>query len=97
MDHSDGWMGRRLWGIFGGSGLFDGQVHARVMMNTTYAAPWYGHARVQDFARLVRKGLASAEDHASVVRDVERLSREGRYFYGITGYAFVGYRRGTTA
>jgi SAM-dependent methyltransferase len=94
MEHSDGWMGRRLWGVFAPTGLFDGAVHARVMINTTYAEPWYGHARVQDFASLVRKGLATAQDHHSVIRDVERLSREGRYFYSITGYAYVGRRRG---
>jgi hypothetical protein len=94
MEHADGWMGRRLRGVFAPTGLFDGTVHARVMVNTTYAEPWYGHARVQDFGRLVRKGLASAEDHEAVVRGVEALSRAGRYFYSITGYAYVGRRRG---
>lgn len=94
MEHADGWMGRRLWGVFAPSGLFDGAVQARVMINTTYAEPWYGHARIQEFASLVRKGLARAEDYASVLRDVERLAREGRYFYSITGYAYVGRRRG---
>lgn len=94
MEHADGWMGRRLWGVFAPTGLFDGTVHARVMINTTYAEPWYGHARIQDFGRLVRRGLATEEDHASVVRDVERLAAEGRYFYGITGYAYVGRRSG---
>ena len=94
MEHADGWMGRRLWGVLAPTGLFDGAVHARVMINTTYAEPWYGHARIQDFGRLVRKGLAAAEDYASVVRDVERLSEEDRYFYSITGYAYVGRRLG---
>jgi SAM-dependent methyltransferase len=93
MDHADGWMGRRLWGVFAASGLFEGTIQARVMTNTTYAGPFYGHARIQDFASMVRKGLASAEDVERVVRDVEALSREGRYFYGITGFAYVG-RRG---
>ena len=97
MDVSDGWMGRRLWGVFAPTGLFDGTVHARVMANTTYAAPWYGHARVQDFGRMVRKGLASAEDYAGVVRDLEAQERDGRYFYGITGYAYVGRKRGPAA
>ncbi len=94
MEHADGWMGRRLWGVFAASGLFDDAVHARVMMNTTYAEPWYGHARIQDLGRLVRKGLARTEDFDSLVRDVEKRSREGRYFYGITGFAYVGRRRG---
>jgi hypothetical protein len=87
-------MGRRLWGTFAPSGLFDGAVHARVLTNTVYAAPWYGHVRVQDFGSLVKRGLASEDDYRRVVADLEALDREGRYFYGITGYVYVGRRRG---
>jgi SAM-dependent methyltransferase len=93
MEHADGWMGRRLWGTFAPTGLFDGAVHARVLTNTTYAAPWYGHARVQDFGSLVKRGLASEDDVRRVAAELEALDRAGRYFYGITGYAFVGRRR----
>lgn len=94
MEHHDGWMGRRLWGVFSRTGRFDGEIHARVMTNTVFAAPWYGHARAGDMERLVRRGLASAEDHARFIRDQEALAADGRYFYGITGYAYVGRRRG---
>jgi SAM-dependent methyltransferase len=97
MEHADGWMGRRLGGVFARTGWFDGTVHARVMINTVYAAPWYGHARVQDMASLVRRGLASAEDYDGFVRDQEALAREGRYVYGITGFAYVGRRRGSAS
>jgi SAM-dependent methyltransferase len=92
MEHADGWMGRRLWGVFAPTGLFDGTIHARVLTNTTYAPPWYGHARVQDFGSLVRRGLASEDDFRRVTADLEALDRDGRYFYGITGYAYVGRR-----
>lgn len=93
MEHSDGWMGRRLWGTLAFTGLFDGAVYARVLTNTEYAPPWYGHARVQEFASLARRGLVSRDDVDRVVADLEALSREGRYFYSITGYACVGRRR----
>jgi ubiquinone/menaquinone biosynthesis C-methylase UbiE len=89
MDHADGWMGRRLWGVFHPTKHFAGTIHARVLINTSYAAPWYGHARVQDFRALVEKGIVSADDYARFVNDVERLDREGSYFYSITGYAYV--------
>jgi SAM-dependent methyltransferase len=92
MEHADGWMGRRLGGVFAATGLFHGAVHARVMVNTTYAPPWYGHARVQDMASLVRRGRASADDCDRFVRDQEALAAQGRYFYGITGFAYVGRR-----
>ena len=92
MEHAEGWMGRRLHGVFARTGLFDGTVHARVLINTTYAAPWYGHARAQDIGRMVRKGLVSAPDYDRFARDLEALDREGRYFYSITGFAYVGRR-----
>ncbi|HYW13188.1 MAG TPA: methyltransferase domain-containing protein, partial [Longimicrobium sp.] len=92
MEYADGWMGRRLGGVFAPTGLFDGAVHARVLTNTRFAAPWYGHARVQDFGSLVRRGLASAEDVQRVVADLEALDQAGRYFYSITGYVYVGRR-----
>lgn len=93
MRHADGWMGRRLHGLFAPTGLFDGAVHARVLTNTRYAAPLYGHAIAQSFRTLVRRGLVPADDVARFLGDLEVLDAAGRYFYSITGYAYVGSRR----
>jgi len=93
MDSADGWMGRRLWGLFDASSLFDGRPHARVMINTIFAPPWYGHARAHDLRHLVTHGLARAADYEQLLRDQDTLAQEGRYFYSITGYAYVGCRR----
>ena len=93
MDHAEGWMGRRLWGIFNGTGLFEGVVHARALTNTVYAEPLYGHARAQDFTRLPKRGLATAEDVAQFIATQEALAKAGKYFYSVTSFAFVGRRR----
>jgi ubiquinone/menaquinone biosynthesis C-methylase UbiE len=93
MDYSDGWMGRRLWGTFAATGLFEGTLHARVLTNTTYASPWYGHARAQDFRSLVKRDLATERGYQRFIAEQEALSAEGRYFYSITGFAYVGRRR----
>jgi hypothetical protein len=93
MDHADGWMGRRLWGIFNQSGLFDGTPHARVLTNTIYAEPWYGHDRAKDLRSLVKRNLATADDVATFMAEQQVLAAAGRSFYSITGYAFVGRRR----
>jgi SAM-dependent methyltransferase len=90
MDHADGWMGRRLWGAFESTGLFQGVVHARTMINTEYAPPWYGHARAQDFRALVKRNLATAEDVDGFLAEQETLATARRYCYSITGYAYVG-------
>jgi SAM-dependent methyltransferase len=92
MEHADGWMGRRLWGMFNSVGLFDGVVYARVLTNTTYASPYFGHARAQDFHNLVERGVVTSEDHRRFIADQELLSSQGRYFYSITGYVYVGRR-----
>ena len=92
MAHADGWMGRRLWGLFASSGLFDGAVHARALINTAFQSPCYGHARAQEFQFLVEHALASSEDVSWFLDEQAELSRQGRYFYCITGLAYVGTR-----
>jgi SAM-dependent methyltransferase len=94
MAHADGWMGRRLWGLFHPLDAFAGAARARVLSNTTYAAPWFGHANAQAFRSLVRRGLARADDCEGFLREQAELDARGEYFYSITGYAYVGRRTG---
>jgi SAM-dependent methyltransferase len=93
MEHADGWMGRRLWGVFHSSGSFIGSIHARVLTNTRYSEPWFGHANAQALRSLVKRGLASTEEYEHFERDQVLLDQEGLYFYSITGYAYIGRRR----
>ena len=95
MAHADGWMGRRLRGIFHATGAFDGEVHARVLTNTAFEAPWFGHENARAMGALVRRGMVTAEDYARFLREQEELAAAGRYFYAITGFAYVGVRRGS--
>jgi SAM-dependent methyltransferase len=92
MEHVDGWMGRRLWGIINSSGHFAGSVQARVLINTHYSAPWFGFTNAQAFRSLVKRGLASAEDVEKFEQEQIALDQQGRYFYSITGYAYIGKR-----
>lgn len=92
MEHSDPWMGRRLWGVLNSTNAFTGSVHARTLMNTEYCEPWFGHANARAFWSLVKRGLARAEDVEQFEQEQLRLYQEGRYFYSISGYAYVGQR-----
>ncbi len=92
MEHCDGWMGRRLWGIFASTGCFEGSMHARVLTNTAFETPWYGHSRAQDMSALARRSLVTAEDVAGFLDEQTALHAQGRYFYCITGLAYVGTR-----
>jgi SAM-dependent methyltransferase len=97
MAHADPWMGRRLWGVFNAAGAFAGEVHARVLTNTAFEAPWFGHENARAFRALVRRGLAAAEDCERFERAQAALHAEGRYVYAITGFAYVGRRAGGRA
>jgi SAM-dependent methyltransferase len=92
MEHSDGWMGRRLRRVFASTGCFDGSMYARVPINTTFEVPWYGHSRAQDMSALARRSLVPAEDVAGFLEEQTNLHAQGRYFYCITGLAYVGTR-----
>lgn len=90
MKQADGWMGRRLWGLFNQTRLFEGNIHARVLTNTIYAKPWYGYERAQDFQALIKAGLATTEQVSLFIKEQEKLAETGQYFYSITSYVFVG-------
>jgi SAM-dependent methyltransferase len=89
MENADGWTGRRLWSIFNSSKLFDGAVYARVLTNSSFSPECYGYARAQDMKSLIPLGLASETDVQSFLADQASLNSKGRYFYSITGYAYV--------
>lgn len=93
MDNADGWMGRRLWGVFNTTGLFEGHVEARVLTSTVYAAPHFGHENALAFRSLVKRGLADPAEVHRFEQEQAELYAAGRYFYSITGYAYMGRRR----
>jgi hypothetical protein len=95
MPHADGWMGRRLSGIFAGIKQLEGRLHTRVLTNTEFAEPWFGHANALAMAEPVKRGLASTADYEQFLLDQVALHDQGQYFYGITGFAYVGYRNAT--
>lgn len=95
MAHADGWMGRRLWGALRTGAAFEGAVHARVLTNTAYTPGCFGYENAQSFRALARRGLAEAEDVERFLAEQVALAAAGKYFYSVTGFAYVGQR--TTA
>ena len=92
MAHADGWLGRRLWGVFHDSGLLDGAVHARVLTNTVYSSEYFGYENARALGALARRGLVPAADYERFLEDQAALAAAGRYFYAITGFAYTAHR-----
>lgn len=90
MAASDGWMGRRLWPTFQGSGLFAGRIETYTLTDTVFAPGWTGYEQVQAFGALARRGLIAPDDYARFRDDIAAQAARGEYFYSITLYVYVG-------
>jgi SAM-dependent methyltransferase len=90
MAAADGWMGRRLWGEFQRSGLFEGRIETYTLMNTEYVEPFYGHMNAQAFGGLTRRAMIAEDEYAAFLGEIEELSRRGEYFYSVNMYIYTG-------
>jgi SAM-dependent methyltransferase len=90
MDTADGQMGRKLWGLFQGSGMFDGRVELFSLIETEYTKGKYGHDRLRDLAGLVKKGMIDRRDYDLILSEMEELNRNQRYFYSVNSYVYCG-------
>lgn len=90
MDASDGWMGRRLNGVFARHGGFDGMITPIVLVNTEYTPELYGSRRIADFSTMADKGLISREDYTAFISGLETTRENGDYFYSVTLYVYCG-------
>jgi len=92
MAYVDPWLGRRLWGLCSPGGAFPGEVVSRTLIETSFAPGAYGYDRAHDFRDLVGDGVVTAEECERFLAEQRELDAEGRYFYAITGFAYVGRR-----
>lgn len=90
MDACDGQMGRKLWGLFQGSGMFKGQIEIFPLIETEFKAGRYGYDRLQDLYWLVRKGELDATEHRLIVDEMSDLYKQGKYFYNLNSYIYLG-------
>ena len=88
----DPWLGRRLWGICNTSGAFRGEVVSRTLIETSFSPGLYGYDRAQDFRELVGDGVVTPEECEGFFAEQRELDAEGRYFYAVTGFAYVGWK-----
>jgi len=90
MKESDGWMGRRIWGLFQEHGGFSGEVIPLILVNDKYTPGLYGHDRIRDIHTMAINGVISKDDLAAFQEDIDKTISEGKYFYSVTYYVFYG-------
>lgn len=90
MEASDGQMGRKMWGLFQGSGQFRGEIQAHVLLETEYSPGRYGYDRLRDMSSLIGSEQIRTADYEGVLSEMERLQQQGKYFYSLTSYIYLG-------
>ena len=90
MDAADGQMGRKLWGLFEGSGKFHGTLHTYCLVETEYEQGKYGYDRVQDLSIMVAQGDFDNGEYEQLCRELSECSAKGEYIYSVTSFIYHG-------
>lgn len=90
MDHCDGQMGRKLWGLFEGSGKFRGEAASFNLIETVYEKGKYGFDRMQDIAKMVDGGGIEKNEHERLNRELIERDARGQYFFCVTSFIYYG-------
>jgi len=85
MDNCDGQMGRKLRGLFEGSGKFRGKPDSFNLMETSYREGTYGFDRMQDIARLIGR-----EEHVKLHGELIEKNGKKEYFFSVTSFLYCG-------
>ncbi len=92
MDTSDGWMGRRLYGLFSNSGLFEGDISVYNLVETEYVEGSMGYefSRLVSFLAKENTGALSKEEYAELIGELVKANRNGTYLFNRPYYIYRG-------
>jgi len=90
MEASDGQMGRRLWGMFEGSGKFKGKITSFTLLETEFREGKYGFDRLRDLSNLVEGGSIEPTEYEMICSEMQNLSDKNKYFYSVNSYIYAG-------
>lgn len=93
MDASDGLMGRKLWSIFEGSGLYSGKMHTFTVLETEFRDPGIGFLRMKDMRPLIGSSGITEDDYEEISKEMEVLHQAGKYFYSLNSYIYSGIKK----
>lgn len=87
MDSCDSWIGRRLWGYFQSSGLFEGTIECYQSIETEYREGMYGWRYIQEMKDF--PFLAEAE-YNELLADMQSAADKRTYLFSLPYYIYKG-------
>ena len=94
MDACDGWIGRRVWGYFHQTGLFDGEISVYNRMETAFVESTVGWRFMHDMhAFLEPKGFLTEAEYRELIADMAETHARGEYLCMSPYYIYKGRKR----
>ena len=94
MDACDGWIGRRVWGYFNKTGLFDGDLSIYNSIETEYTESSRGWRYIHDMNAFIEpKGFLTEMEYAELIADMKETDARGAYLCVSPYYVFIGRKK----
>lgn len=92
MDDLDSWIGRRMYGFFNKSNLFESSVTVHNVVETEYVKGSFGYALSTDIAWLYKEntGAFSKKEYDELIDNLESAQKDGHYIFSKPYYIYKG-------
>lgn len=92
MDDIDSWIGRRMYGIFNKSKLFESSVIVHNIVETKYAKGTFGYDLSQDIAWLYKEstGAIDKKEYEEFIDNLKAAQENGHYIFSKPYYIYRG-------
>ena len=92
MDDLDSWIGRRMYGFFNKSKLFESSVSVHNVIETEYTEGTFGYDLSMDIAWLYKEntGTLSKEEYDEFICNLKNAEESGQYIFTKPYYIYKG-------
>ena len=100
MDDLDGWMGRRVCGVFNNSGFFESSICVHSVVETEYKESMFGYEFSQNIGWLVGEttdyvdgentGVLTKQEYDEFINNLVDADKNGTYLYSKPYYIYKG-------
>lgn len=95
MDDLDSWIGRRMYGFFNKSKLFESSVSVFNVVETEYTEGTFGYDLSSDIAWLFKEntGVLSKEEYDEFIKNLKSAQEDGSYIFSKPYYIYTGIKK----
>lgn len=94
MDNCDGWMGRRVFGYFNKTELFEGKIDCYNDVETEFVEGSRGFNYINDMHFFIEpNGFLTQIEFDELLADIKKTYQKGEYIFSAPFYIYVGIKK----